>query len=169
MMWQGQTAAGVLPLPYAFFASFIFFFNLFFQIQPSSELGSVDMNFMGEADAVPVPTLSLLTQTRSGVEEKLNLIHKLNSLSACCGFCSCSVKLIELDHKVIGISTVSFHIILHVILIMVQRELDAICWSSILLMSLNRSQKHKGNYMAFLLWYPLKMEGHFRNVKDKAT
>lgn len=54
MMWQGQTAAGVLPLPYAFFAPFIFF-NLFFQIQPSSELDSVDMNFMGEADAVPSP------------------------------------------------------------------------------------------------------------------
>lgn len=123
----GADCSRSLAPPLCLLSSFIFFFNLFFQIQPSSELDSVDMNFMGEADAVPVPTLSLLTQTRSRVEEKLNLIHKLNSLSACCGFCSCSVKLIELDHKVIGISAVSFHIILHVILIMVQRELDAVC------------------------------------------
>lgn len=168
-MWRGRTTAGARPVPSAFFASFIFFLNLFFQIQPSGELDSVVMNFPGEANAVPVPSISLLTQAHSSVEEKLNLIHKLNSLGACCWFCSSVVKLIELGCKVIGISAVSFRIILHVILIIVQRELDAICWSSISLLSLNRSQKHKGNYTAFQLWSPLKKEGHFRNVKDKTT
>lgn len=72
--------------------------------------------------------------------------------------------MIKLGCKVIGISAVSFHIILHVIiLIIVQMDLDAVCPSSILLMSLNRTQTHKGHsaLMSF------EKERSFRNVNDK--
>lgn len=112
----------------------IFFSNLFFQIQPSGELDSVTMNIKGEANAAPVLTISLSTQACSSMEERLNLIHKFHSLSAV-DLLSFSETVIELGCKVIGIRVVSFHMILHVILIIVQRELDAICCSSILLMS----------------------------------